>query len=444
MPFMNEFSGIHKFDVSEIFGLLKEVKYKFTLQKSPVVDAIDSCELKVLVKFLCELKWGFQFTTIFDIEAELIADPIYNQKQKTIDLNIRDINLLYAQLKDSVKIPHFIVERANLSIEDIIKKETWKHYEKIPLIPVVSSLDLPEIPQGKYPLSLNFTGINVVNDSVILVGFNLDERESENKLNTDFTKKAEIALSITEPAINHILSHWWKYTNHPKKENISGSVEVKHIDFFVNHLSNISFELGSKLMSLGFLESDFNIDRAWIEYDGIMTFVNPAISLHQDSFNVMGKVDIILNGSLKMDVKFESRFDTSSFIPDRFTPWKDDRTLGTKKRTLTVQKIVDKRMKIDLSKTKAMIKVSENGSLSIEISEFDIGLDIDWNLPKLLKKRFETELEKTVLNNYPSLPISSDLLKQKIQGTELYYVLNLTEIEMTEDNLVMRTNLRYL
>jgi hypothetical protein len=441
--FPNEFSGVYILDVPEIFGKLNEINYKFTLQKSPIVDAIESSELKVLIKFLCELKWGLQFTTVFDAEAELVANPVYSQKQKTIDLNIIDINLLSAQLKDSMKVPRFILETANSTIEDIIKQKTWLHYERIPLLPLVSSFDLPEMPQGKYPLPLYFSGIKIVNNNVILVGFNFETRESVIP-SLDFSKDAGLALSVSEEAINKVLSHWWRYTTHSKSEKISGSLEVKHLDAFVNHLSNISFELGSKLASLGFIESDFNIDRVWIEYDGIIKINEPSISLNQIDFNVTGKVEVVFNAVLMMDIKLESRFDTSSIIPDRFTPWKDDRTLGTKKRTITVQKIQSKRIIVDLSNTKAGVKVSKEGSLSIELSEFDVGLNIDWRLPKLLKKRFETELEKTVLKNYPSLPISSDLLKQKIQGTELHYIIKLRGIAIKEDKLVIHSNIFYI
>ena len=81
--------------------------------------------------------------------------------------------------------------------------------------------------------------------------------------------------------------------------------------------------------------------------------------------------------------------------------------------------------------------------MSILLTEFDVGLDIDWNLPRPLKKRFELALEKSVLKNYPSLPIASGLLKQKIPGADKYYELILNGVQITKESITLISNVKY-
>ena len=432
---LHEFNGKHELDIPAL-GKLKEVKYQFNIIESPVLVDLDSSRINISVKFLCKLKWGLQFETIFDIYAEMITDPYYDQKNETLDLNIRDVNLLNVQLKKGMQIPNFLSGVANSAIDDILKQETWQQFEQIPLLPLISSVELPEMPSGdKYSLPLNFTGVEVVDQRAIAVGFNLETRESEEIHSIDIKNNADLSVSISGDALNRVLSHWWRYTTHSKTEKISGSLEVKHLDSLVNHVSNLSLELGSKIVSLGFLESNFDVQRAWIDYEGVMKMNKPIIILSQDGFQVTGKVEVMLDAALKMDVKIESRFDVSSILPDRLTPWKDDRVLRKKNRIFTVQKISSKRLIVDLSNTKAKMVVGEDGSISLEITDFDIGLDIDWRLPQQLKKRFEISLEKTVISNYPSLPVSSSLLKENIFGNNIKYDIEMREI-LTDVNLI--------
>ena len=442
--FSREFSGIHIVDVPGFLSRLKEIKYRVVMRQPPTVDAIKSSELKISVTMLCELEWGLNYNTVFDTEAEILTDPEYNQSLGTLDLNVKDIQLQSIKFREGANVPGFLMGLVNSAISSILTQSVWQENERIPLLPLVSYIELPEMPEGVgYQLPLFFLGVEVINEKAVLLAFNLSEEQMNIPLKNE-SEDAELSLGISENAINRVISHWWKNTSHPKTEKISGSVEVQHLDTIVNHFSNLSFELGLKVASLGFLESDFKVERAWVEYVGNMKIGSPSVALSPDAFKILGRVEVIMEASLKIDVKIESRIDTSSIIPDRLTPWKDDRVLRSTNRVVTIQKMTNKRVSIDLSGMKAKVVVGKDGELNAELTEFDVDLDIDWNIPKRLKKRFEASLEKTVMENYPVLPISSSLLNQKIKGSEIRYIIKPLGVVTDVGAVEIRMNLDYV
>ena len=442
--FQTEYSGVYTIDLPRFLDAYRNVKYRFTLEKPPRLDAIQSNELNVFLELRCELAWGTRNSSVFSVDAELITRPDYDLENEELDLNILDVQVTSIEFRKGASIPGVLLDIINNVLDSILKQSPLSNMEKIPLLSLVSRIDLPQMPQSKISdLRLYFEEIQIISDRVILIGFNMG-KDKRNSLLVDNSGGEEVSLTVTEEALNKVLSHWWRYTTHPKTEKIAGSVEVMHLDTLMNHVSNISFELGSKVASLGLLESDLNIERAWVDYQGQMRMDSPSIALNMDHFKVKGRLIVDLDAALKIEVRVESKIDTSSFIPDRLTPWKDDRVLKTSKRVYTVQRLQKKRLDIDLSDMKASIIVGEDGGLGVNLTEFDAGLEIDWNIPRRLKKRLESSLESSVIGSYPVLPFNSSLFSNNFDGTEVKYTIRPLGVSILDESVIIRIDVDLL
>lgn len=289
-------------------------------------------------------------------------------------------------------------------------------------------------------------GFKVFNNNVIACCFNLLNYNGGN-INTvsNFTDGNNYAVGINENAIHRVFDFWWDRTTFPKTITKEKTYDVPVIDAFLDFIADV-VDIGVKLASLGFLETDFEVDDVWIEYGAKVTLLKPNFDLKD------GNIIEIKNSSIKVSawatakakVTASIEVDTSGLIPDWLTPWEDDVELSSQTSTMTLFTLALNDIDAEIKEASGKVTLDSNNQLVGEIEEIDIEVDLgdEWytHLPEAIINKILDFVENLVLEKVKSFVLFPAIIVKQIPKTNLNLEVDINLLDVDDLETIIAAN----
>ena len=317
--------------------------------------------------------------------------------------------------------------------------------DNIPISPIVGSFELPEMPEGnKYLLPVGFGKVNLKSNNVVSLGFDIASTGIGDK--TELLRSVlrnDIAVVISQSALNKTVDFWWKYTTHKKVQPFKDRIKIRNVEQLVDYLSNYSIEIIPKLFTLGFVELDWDLVDIWLDYEGVVKLSKLVLSFEKGFIGLKSYAILDLTAFLRVELDVALEFDTSGPIPDFVTPWEDDRVIGKSNRTLEVMRFRVDKKQIELDKVDVSLFVDDSRRIVCRMDRFDLELGLNWRLPRRVVDRLERRIEKEIMAAFPEIPISPSVVSNQVQGTDLVMELEVKKIVHRKGSMIVHGDVVY-
>jgi len=435
--------GKYSMDVPSLLKTYSEVDYRVSLIEPFEIDVVSADIIDV--RFAADVRLVYNLIKLESRVRGIVGcKPVYNRGSNQLELDVKEVTLNKVQVFNTVDLPDFLVEAVNDSIHDIVKHGLGE-LDNIPFSPIVGSLALPEMPEGnKYLLPVGFGKVNLEGNNVVSLGFDISAPGTGDKIELlRSVLRNDVAVIVSQSALNKTVDFWWKYTTHPKSQPFKGRVKIENIQQLVDYLSNYSIEIIPKLLTLGFVELDWDLVDIWLDYEGVIDLSKPVLSLDKDFISLKSYAVLDMTAFLRVELDVALEFDTSGPIPDALTPWEDDRVVGKSRRTIEVMRFRVDKKQIELDKVDLSLEVDDEQRIICKMETFDLELGLNWRLPRRVINRLERRIEKEIMTAFPAIPISPSVLSNRVEGTEITVELNVKQIVHRKGSLIVHGDVAY-
>ncbi len=418
--------------------------YKIRMKNEPLIDLRGRDQ--VYIKFVVELKLVvltgivLEFDASFHVDTKIVFDAV--NKKMIFDLSNAQITNLY--INDTYRFHKKFIDNINEVLAVLLSAYLTEDRQTIEIPLILQQLELPMMPAGNaYELPVRMGDVLIYNNRLLIMGINFFTEAAEDiSVMQDMSGGSELYINLKEKTLKEVFDFWWDNTEYEKCEDFSGSFPIN---------SDSWWEKGSdiltRLLTLGFIETKTSYDNLLCNYDGLVKV------MEKPDFE-FGEGNKVLINSLKIQAQVKASFiaelikdiklDTSSFIPDRITPWEDDKLLKHRQETKEILNL-EQEFELSVSGAEGIIKLNENSNLVIEIVKADIHIEMGdkWyhNLSEKAVNYIIDLIEKKVLEKIPDLVISPNLIlsRQEIAG----YTMQVSThyISFDNDELVLTLNI---
>jgi hypothetical protein len=417
--------------------------YRIRMKNEPLIDLRGRDQ--IYIKFVIELKltvlggMPLEFDAGFFINSRIIYDAVgrkisFDLSQAVItDLYINDIYRFHPRFIENINQVMMVV------LSSYLKED--KRTIEIPL--VLRQLKLPMMPEGEaYQLPVRLGEVLILDNRLLVVGVNFF-MQSAGDINIieDMSGGSELYINLKEETLHQVFNFWWDNTEYDKSEHFSGSFPI-HSDGWLEKAS----DLLTRLLSLGFIESKTSYHNLSCHYDGLVKI------LEKPDFE-FGEGNTVRLHSLQIEARFQASFsaelikdikvDTSSFIPDRLTPWEDDKPLWRREESREILKL-DQEVQLFINEAEGIISINQEHNLVIDIVKADIHLEMGdkwYNTLSESALNFIIDLfEQKILEKIPPLVISPALILSKYELGGYTMQVSTHSLSFDHDELVLRMN----
>lgn len=205
--------------------------------------------------------------------------------------------------------------------------------------------------------------------------------------------------------------------------------------------------MATRVLSLGFIETDTNYENMVLAYGGTIKVIGKpefefltgnSVKISKLIFNA----DLFANVSA--DVFKEISLDTSSFIPDKITPWQDDKHLKSinkpNKSLLDLKNVLD----IEIIDAEGRMTLNEQNNLVIKIEKADFEIDFHskgTTFSKRIWDKLMTFIKERVIEKIPEIVISPSLVLSKVNVYGFTGSDENSSIEINPEEVDFTTNL---
>jgi len=438
-----------------VSGHVRGVEYIIKLNEPPTVDTFVGNTIRVLFYAKATLK-KFGFTFEFDVKAYVDASPTYNPTSRELTLNLKQAKVEDIKIGDKdgwfkiifwrIKLPSFILNLFNTVLAAVINSGVLDKAETVDVSPIVHSLDLPEMPPGPgNQLTIALGNIKILNQNVMATCVNFLEYTGGNIAHlTDFSGGLDFCCGVSEAAMHRVFDFWWNKTTHPKTVTNEASSDIPVLADLLSFLANIGFDLTVELASLGILETDFAVDRAWIDYGATVKFGRPSFNLLAGNRIELTNCPLQIHASATPNIKItvSTEVDTSGPIPDFMTAWEDDITIMRWTTTITCPTFtID--LNINIDHAEAKVYLDDQNRLMAEVQNVDITINLPWSLPQDVLNLIINWIIDLVIDKIPPIPLSPAVITEDVPGTNLTLKVDIDRLTTNANEAVVGASLSF-
>lgn len=396
------------------------VKYSLELSSPPGVEFTQ--EGKVQIFASAEAVFVTESASLeFDVDISVITDLLLDRDTNKIILDLANSRIDKLQFEDKYNLPADTIKKYHEILQTAVTGNLTAQYTSIDIPLVLYDQTLPFMPEGDVgKLDIELSGTRALDSNVLAVCFNLLKRTGGDiNAVSDFTGGADAAVGISEDAMHQVFDFWWNSTTLEKGHSATSSEDTAVVDDFLNFISPM-FSLGTKYSTLGFVNTEYRVDRAWVEYGASISFSKPEFDLKPG--NVMDITDLLIKVSLWAEVKstiwVSLSVDTSGFIPDFLTPWEDNIDIKHKTSTMTVAKLAMNEAEIPLNNAKGEIYLDDQNRIMGKINSIDLEISPgeEWYkyIPQLTVNKIIDFTKLLINNNVPELVLFPAVIDTKV------------------------------
>lgn len=428
------------------FKLLHEPFIQFTLDKKMTLSA--HLRLYVWMMDGLELKFDADLVLETPLDATIKNDQDGNQKL-LLDLKSSKFNEFTIKIKESES------NVVNADLKNLFTTALDRYFkESVTPIEITLpsfSIYLPyteKIDANKFNIEL--AEIMVYDTQQIIVACNFLGKKGGNKnLLKPFAPNSNVAFAISEDAMLRTYNFFWDHTNWGKSVRVKGTFEINAL----TKIFDVAFDVGSfilnaatKIVSLGFLESELDFEKLEFSYDVFGELKSkPTFELLPGNQvrveNIATGLVIRLKAELSYRVK--AYLDTSGPIPDKLTPWDDDVLIydKNKKKELFCVNIRLEQLSIKRCTGELILDTIEN-ALKVKILNLVLGNIFTTDCPVLkLGDKIITyvtnKLGEYVIPKIPPICVSPSIMNLEIPGVEWPLTISGRKLEIKEDEAIV-------
>ena len=233
----------------------------------------------------------------------------------------------------------------------------------------------------EHQFNIDLAEVAIVGTQQIVIACNFLNRKGGNKeLLGPFAPNSNVAFAISEDAMLRTYNIFWDHTYWSKSIRAKGTFEINAL----TKIFDVAFDIGSfilnaasNIVSLGFVDTELDFEKLEFSYDVFGELKSkPTFELLPGNQvrveNIATGLVIRLKAELSYHVK--AYLDTSGPIPDKLTPWDDDKLISEKYRKKTLFCINIRLEKLSIKRcTGELILDTVENALKVKILNIVLG-----------------------------------------------------------------------
>ena len=350
-----------------------QMDFRLKLTREPLIDFLQEPGGQC-IRFAMGMRiyfWLWQGLELkFDADVSFTA-PVYFDAQMNMVADLAHADVQELTLKYGSTMQPQMAEKLDGIVESALHMYFANNTISKPLnIPSIGGV-IPDVKEyiqpgtdaqgnelGIIPISVD--AIQLVSPTVMALGINLmDYHGGDPNQLRDFARNCSLAVGVSEDAMHKVFSYIWTHSQFAKHfgkngglylvkddtgltASTSGNFQVKKLDEVLGDavaVASFITDCLSRVASLGFIETEARYKGGLFDYDFRVKLKN------EPKFDLLGgnlvrlynmAFDIYLRLAFHVTVEYDVELDTSSIIPDSWTPWEDDITLYTETKRYTI------------------------------------------------------------------------------------------------------------
>ena len=406
---------------TDLLSFLK-IGYRFKLNYEPFIDFQDDNKIGVSFDVRCYF-WFWEGLEIkFDLVCTVVVPIMIDEEENKFCIKFENCEV--KELK--IKTQYSLEESITLVINPIIQSAIHAYFQKkenhfaIDLPTIETYLPYTKkIPVNKVEIKLK--ALKTVSSNALVAAFDLWDYDGGREAEiTDFARNCSVGVAVSEMAMNKVFDFFWDHTDWDKSFRKTETFHINLMDDIFNVATEIAsfvVDAGVRLATLGFINTEINYLGSDFVYTIDVDFKNkPTFDILAGNKVAIHNVGFDLFLGLKMTVTLEGKIklDTSGPIPDKCTPWEDDVTISTTRKTITVFDIGVPVKRIFIRNVTGQIFLNEaENVLECKLTDFDFRLsDIVANdciflkLPALIGDMLIKKFKQKIIDAVPPFVVS--------------------------------------
>ncbi len=415
--------------------------YCLKLNSEPFVDLRGGNEVYVRISGALNLVILTGIPVSLDIELNVKAHAEFDLGTQSLKYLIREVQIISLTLNDKFQMHKNFITKLN-QIFSILLNDYFKNTLKVFHIPfALHNLSLPMMPDdaaSKLPVSR--VDVKILDKRTLGVGLNFFADTPSVSLSGLYANGKDVYFGMKKSALISIFNFWWDHTTFNKEKEFTGQTQVG----FDATLEK-GVDLATRVLSLGFIESDTNYENVVLDYGGTIQITQkPEFEFSGQNTVKLSKLVLKtdLFASLTADVFKEIDLDTSSFVPDNITPWQDDINLKTINKRNELVKVKDS-FELEIIDAEGQLGFNEDNNLVIKIKKADFTIDFKHKGTKLTKRMWEklmTFIKEKVVEKIPDIVLSPSLILSKVNIYGFTGAIDDTVLQINPDEITIQTN----
>ncbi len=420
-----------------------EVKYKVRLRNEPYVDLKGQVEnglgklgIRFSVEAVLTVLTGvdIELDVDFGATAQIKFNPITGQ----LSYNLSETSIYDMYINDKLKFHKNVLDRVNEIIKILLKHYMSEEIKEIKLPITLNHLELPTMPDGEANLlTVREADVIILDNRILAAGINFFEHTGgsfEGMVN--LTNGTGIFANLKTDVLKDISKFWWERTELDKKREFDGKLSVN-----AKKLLAKGMDLFLRGITLGFIQPETEIKNSELIYNGSVEVLELPEFVFMEGTKAQIKnlkINVEVNAHIDIESSRVIKLDTSGPVPDKLTPWEDDRKLSDNTKKESILKI-DDTIVVTIETATCAVTVDDKNRLALKVVEADIELDFGkrWydNFTERIMNSFLDFLEKNIVGKIPPIAISPALLLSDVNVLGYTFDLNVARVELNSDEV---------
>ncbi len=439
-----KFEGVYNFVdgvPDELLGFTK-INYKLRVKSEPFVDLLDANEVSIRISGELNLVILTGVPVCLDIELNVKAHAEFDQGTQNLKYSIWEVLILSLKLNDKIQMHRDFIQKLN-EIFTILLNDYFKNTLKVFHIPMaLHSLELPMMPDDPASrLPVSRVDVKILDKKTLAVGINFFADTPSASLSGRYTNGKELYFGLKKNTLTEIFNFWWDHTTFNKTRKFDGQTPIG----FDATLEK-GVDLATRVLSLGFIESDTSYENVVLDYGGTVQITSkPEFEFVGQNVVKLSKLVLKtdLFASVNADVFKQIDLDTSSFVPDKITPWQDDihlKTINERKELLSLKDS----FYLEITDAEGQLVFNDDNNLVIRLKKADFTLDFKHKGSGLTQRMLEkliSFIKDRVVEKVPDIVLSPSLILSKVNVYGFTGTISDSLIEINPDEITIQTNL---
>jgi len=409
-----------------------EVAFRITLIGEPLIDMRQPRQVFVHCDARLELLVLTLVSLTFDLAFHVETEATLQASQKEVSFTPVTVKIDRLVIRDQIKVTDAFLHTLNGMLASALLAYAGSDEMTMTLPTLSVDMPLPLVPDGpgnQLPVALS--GCAVLNNKRLSVGmiFLTDTVPVIPQLPAAST--APVFISLRQQAMRDVLDFWWSKVDWSVPIPFNGTMPL-NVNQFIKQARSVL----TRLVTLGFLQREEDISNLVLTYTGqVYLQSKPSLLFAAPNSAGLGNISlkVALDVRIKADVTKKLYLDTSSIIPDNWTPWTDDIKLSEKSGNQEILHL-QQTVALSLLEAAATLEVRPDGSLAIKMQKADLALDFgdEWyqNLPENLLNGLLKFLNQKIIDHLPPLVIAPAIVLKNVKAAGMTPVVTPSQFQV--------------
>lgn len=409
-----------------------EVAFRITLNGEPLIDMRQPRQVFVHCDAKLELLVLTLVPLTFDLAFHVETEATVQASQKEVRFTPIAVRIDRLVIRDQIKVTDAFLQTLNGMLASALLAYVGSDEMTITLPALSIDMPLPLVSDGpgnQLPVALS--GCAVLNNKRLSVGAIFLTHTVPAIPQIPAASTAPLFISLRQQAMRDVLDFWWSKVDWSVPIPFNGTMPLNANQFVKQARSVLT-----RLVTLGFLQREEDINSLVLTYTGQLYLLSkPDLLFTAPNSAGLGNISlkVALDVRISADITEKIYLDTSSVVPDNWTPWTDDIKLSEKsgsREMLHLQQTVE----LSLQEAAAALAVRSDGSLAVKMQKADLALDFgsEWyqNLPENLLNGLLKFFNQKIIDHLPPLVIAPAVVLKNVKAAGMTPVVTPSQIQV--------------